>query len=348
MSAPASVLLRSVVSLLLAAPVAAQQGAASDPFAFLSPVVTVTSAERSRLEAGRAVVRLLPRANREMAIFAAVSVDVGGERLVAWVRNIAELKKSEQVDAIGRFSEPPRLEDLSELVLDDEDLDAIRTCRPRSCGLKLSEEEMAALARAAAPSTGDWKQAVQEAYRRVVLGRVESYLASGYQAARPYADHSAPVAPGDEFGVLLDRSPFLAERLPQFARHLREYPGGRAEDIESFLYWSKETLGGKPMVIVSHVFVSQQQLAGVPDAIVVSRHVYANHYMTGSLAVTAVTGRREGSRGYLTYLNRSRVDVLGGFFGRITRLFIERRLRAEAAEVVEGLRTRLESLPPGT
>jgi hypothetical protein len=309
--------------------------------------VTLTSDERSRLESGGAVVRLLPRADREVAILAAVPVNASGERLVTWVRDIAALKKSEQVRAIGRFSEPPRLEDLNELVLDRQDLDAIRECRPRSCGLKLSAEEMATLAHVAAQSVGDGRPALQDAYRRVVLARVESYLASGYRAAPPYEDQRTPVAPGDEFGALLDRSPFLSARLPHLVQHMQQYPAGPAGDVESFLYWSKEALGGRPMVIVSHVFVSQQRIPGLPDAIVVSRHVYANHYVTGSLAVTAVTGHREGSRGYLTYLNRSRVDVLGGIFGRITRLFIERRLRAEAAEVVEGLRSRLESIPPG-
>jgi hypothetical protein len=336
---------RSVACLLLAAPVAAQEAEAPDAFAFLATAVALMEADRTRLASGQAVVRLLPRADREMAIFAAVPVGVSGERLVSWVRNIAELKKSEQVRAIGLFSNPPRIDDLADLALDYEDLDAIRECRPRRCGLKLSDEEMADLARAAA-SASDWRPAVQDAYRRVVLARVESYLASGYRDARPYVDQREPVSPGHEFDVLLDRVPFLAERLPHLTQHLRQFPGGPAAEVESFLYWSKETLGGKPMVIVSHVFVSEQQQPGLPEAVVVSRHVYANHYLTGSLAMTAVAGGGNGSRGHLMYLNRSRVDVLGGIFGRITRLFIERRLRAEAAEVVEGLRARIESDPP--
>jgi hypothetical protein len=280
-----------------------------------------------------------------MAIFAAGPVSVSGDRLVSWIRNIEELKKSEQVRAIGLFSDPPHIDDLSDLALDYEDLEAIRRCRPGRCELKLSGEEMTELARAAA-SADDWRPVVQDAYRRVVLARVESYLASGYRDALPYADQREPASPGDEFGVLLDRSPFLAERLPHLTQHLRQFPGGPAAGVESFLYWSKETLGGKPMVIVSHVFISEQEHPDLPEAVVVSRHVYANHYMTGSLAMTAVASGRQSTRGHLIYLNRSRVDVLGGVFGRITRLFIERRLRAEAAEVVEGLRTRLESLPP--
>jgi hypothetical protein len=341
------VLSRSIVWLLLAVPVTAQQDQPSDPFAFLGPDVTLTDRDRLRLEAGEAVVRLLPRASREVAILAAVRVDVEGDRLLEWVREIEALKESEHVRAIGRFSNPPRLDDLAALSLEGRDLDAIRDCRPGSCGLKLSGEEMTRLAREAGEATGDWRQAVQDAYRRLVLARVEAYRASGYRGIAPYEDHRDPVAPGDEFSALLDRFGFLTRGLPRLATHLRQYPAD-PEGVESFLYWSKETLGGRPMVIVSHVFLVKPGLPGLPEAMSLSRHVYANHYITGAIAMTAVTGRRGGTGGYLVYLNRSRVDVLGGVFGPITRLFIERRLRGEAAEVVEGLRARLQSIPPGT
>ena len=317
-----------------------------DPFAFYGGAVTLTPLERATLDGGSPVVRLLPRGDREMAVFAAVPVDVDGDRLVGWIRDIEDLKKSDQVQAIGRFSNPPRLEDLSDLSLDWDDLDAIRSCRPGSCGVKLSEEDMAVLKQAATEAGLDWRRAVQDAYRRTVFARVEEYLRSGYRGMPTYVDQRAPVSVGDEFGALLDQSVFLSERLPELAAHLRQYPDAGHDAAESFLYWSKETLGGKPMVIVTHSFVSRHDGVELPEALVVSRHVYANHYVTGSLAVTALTGRREGAPGYLTYLNRSRIDVLGGIFGRVTRLFIERRLRAEAAEVVDGLRRRLEQIPP--
>ena len=48
------------------------------------------------------------------------------------------------------------------------------------------------------------------------------------------------------------------------------------------------------------------------------------------------------------YVNRSQVDVLHGMFAGIIRWFMQRRLKAEAANVLQGLRRRLESgeLPP--
>ena len=84
----------------------------------------------------------------------------------------------------------------------------------------------------------------------------------------------------------------------------------------------------------------------LPEAVVASRQVFATHYVTGSLALTAVVGGRNGTPRYLAYLNRSRVDVLDGFFGGLVRRVAERRLRNEAGQVVDGLRQRLAAGEP--
>jgi hypothetical protein len=55
---------------------------------------------------------------------------------------------------------------------------------------------------------------------------------------------------------------------------------------------------------------------------------------------------RPGGPNYLVYLNRSDIDVISGVFGGLARTIIERRVRNEAGEVLEGLRTRLQSGPP--
>jgi hypothetical protein len=53
-----------------------------------------------------------------------------------------------------------------------------------------------------------------------------------------------------------------------------------------------------------------------------------------------------GGPNYLVYVNRSQVDVLHGMFAGIIRWFMQRRLKAEAATVLQGLRRRLESGEP--
>src|SRR3972149_11832062 len=102
----------SVVALV-AAPVTAL-----DPFAFFRPSIAVTADDRRELDRGKPIARVVRGTDREVGVFAAVQVSVDGDRLVAWTRDIGALKKSPYVLAIGRFSDPPTIEDLEGLTLD--------------------------------------------------------------------------------------------------------------------------------------------------------------------------------------------------------------------------------------
>jgi hypothetical protein len=326
---------------------ASQSAARGNPAAFFQPAVTLDASERRRLDAGEVVVKMLPARGTETAIFSAALVgdDVDGERLLAWVRQIAELKKSAHVPAIARFSQPPQLADLATLSLDDEDLEAIRTCRPKACDIKLSEAEIDQLRKTIVSAGVKWKGAVQDAYRAVILARAQRFLAGGLSASSPYHDQGRPVTLDAEFAAILKSSPFLATRLPHVAEFLGAYPRAAGGGIESFLYWSKESLGARPVVIITHVTLTRGGTGDVPSAVVVAQQVYASHYMTGALAVTTITGEAGGPR-YLMYLNRSRIDVLDGFFGGLVRRIVGGRLRTEASSVVGGLRLRLQRPPP--
>src|SRR5262249_2816049 len=146
-------------------------------------------------------------------------------------------KKNDYVLSISRFSDPPRLQDLDSLEFDSRDLDAIRSCRPGNCDLKLSANEMTQLRQGS--KEGD-SRAVQEKLRQIYVIRLRQYLT--YGQIPPNEDHHIPVQPSSSFESLLQHTPFLTERLPQLTevlggRSLRNHPG-----FESFFYWSKERI----------------------------------------------------------------------------------------------------------
>jgi hypothetical protein len=62
--------------------------------------------------------------------------------------------------------------------------------------------------------------------------------------------------------------------------------------------------------------------------------------------MTAIVRGEPGGLNYLVYVNRSDLDMPGGPFKGITRWFLQRRLKAEAATVLQALRQRLESGEP--
>lgn len=312
-----------------------------DPLAFFHPTVSLSPQERARLGRGDTVVKAVPATDGQVAIFSGVQAAVEGDRLVRWVRRVDAMKRGRYAPAVRRFSDPPRADDLRSLELDAGDLDALGECRPGDCSLKLSEQEIAALAPIARTRRAGWQGQVQEAFRDALLARATNYLASGLAGAPPYRDRNAAVRLDDEFQRLVGQSGFLASRVPTLIEFLNRYPTLRSPEVESFLYWSKEILGRKPVVSITHVTITRRSHSA--DALVVSRQVYASHYMTGSIAVTAIAG--EAPR-YLLYLNRSRVDVLDGFFGGLARRIVEGRLRDEAGQVVDSLRRRLEAGEP--
>lgn len=321
--------------------------AAADPLTFFRPSVVISAEDRRQLDRGEVIARLAPAGDREVAVFAAVPVRVDGDRLVAWMRRIEVLKKSAYVEAIGRFSDPPSVQDLEGLTLEDDELQKIQDCRRGRCGLKLAETEMIQLQRAAAGAGADWKAAVQQAFRRLVLQRVETYLAKGHAALPPYEDREDRVWPATRFSLLIGHSPFLTERVPRFAEHLSRFPDTQSPDVESFVYWSKERLGSRPFVSVTHVSILRGGAdTRLPDALIAAKDVFATHYVDASLGLTAILRGAPGGPNYLCYLNRSEVDLLGGTFGGLLRYFVQRRLKAEAPAVLQALRQRLESGMP--
>ncbi len=331
---------------LFALQVVLPPAAAVDPFAFFRPTAVITEDDRRQLDRGVSIARILPGRDREVAVFAAVAVDIDGDRLVAWMRRIEELKKSSYVLAIGRFSDPPRIEDLAALALDDEELAAIRQCRPGDCVLKLSGAEMSDLRRAADQARGAWKPALQRAFREAILRRVRTYVSSGQSALPPYEDGKGPVSPAARLAALVGHTTFLTDRLPGFAQYLADYPRVRLPQVESFLYWSRERLASRATVGVTHVSIVRSTAPGVPNVLVAGKEIFTTRYVNTSLGITTLLRGEAGHHAYLAYLNRSDVDVLGGTFGGVVRWLVQRRVRAEAADVLLGLKQRLESGEP--
>lgn len=52
----------------------------ADPFAFFQPSLTITADDRRQLDRGEPIARVLPGNGLEVAVFAAVRVDVDGDR----------------------------------------------------------------------------------------------------------------------------------------------------------------------------------------------------------------------------------------------------------------------------
>jgi hypothetical protein len=321
-------------------------GARTNPFEFLAPWIVVSSEDRARLDRDQVIARTLPGQKGQLAVFVATRLKAQPDVLAAWTRAIAELKRSRFVLAVGRFSDPPRPSDLDGLTLDDQDLDAVRRCRPGACALKLSAAEIEALMAVVARAGADWRDAVQREFRRLLIARVNQYRVGGLATSPAAADRQKPNQPQEVFSAIVDESRYLA-RMPPVLTWLTRYPHADAA-VESFFYWSKEHYAeGKPVVTVTHVGIVRSDTdSRLPAVLVASKQIFATHYVEGGLGLTMVVRDEATGTPYLAYVNRSQVDLLRGWFGGLVRAVLEDRLERHAPQIVRGLRARLESGAP--
>ncbi len=327
-------------------PVVGGAGPSGDPFAFFRPSVMTSQADRQRLEKGDSLARIVGAQGRAIAIFSATPLDITADRFVVWVEHIAALKRSQYVEQIGRFSNPPRLEDLKTLTLDADDIDDLAQCRPGQCGLKLADAEITELQRSLRTAPGDRSRVVQEAFRGLVFARVQLYVAQGLQALADYDERGTRVSLQASFSRLLHQSVFLGQQMPALAVFLDRWPNAPLSQVDSFFYWSKERLVRKSIISVTQVSLVRGDGVSRPEVLVVGKQLFATHYVDGSLSVGALMSDPRTTRRYLAYLNRSDVDALDGFWGRILRRVLEHRVRAEAPGLLQMMRRRLESGDP--
>jgi len=169
-------------------------------------------------------------------------------------------------------------------------------------------------------------------------------VAQGHEGFAEARDVSEPRSPAQAFTGVLQRSDFLVRQFPQLVEYLR-HPPAQSPGMESFIYWSKEMFARKPVISATQVTIVRPNRDGMPEVVVASKQIFATHYMDASLGITALVKAGE-SRRYLAYLNRTDIDVLGGFFGGLVRTILQRRVKNEAPAILIGLRERLESGDP--
>ena len=249
-------------------------------------------------------------------------------------------KTGPDVLQIGRFSDPPVLEDLASLVIDKNDMD-LRDCRVGDCDVRLPADAIVRFQREIDWQTRDAQARAAALFKDVLLANVRAYM-SGTSAGRitEYDDNKRPIRPVDDFAALVKNSPYLGALVPGLPEYLLSFPSAPIAGAQDILYWSKEKFGLTPFITVTHLAVAP---AMPRTYVIASRNVYSSRYLDASLAVTiasGVVGERDAF--YLAYANRSRASALKGRFSLVRRAIVERRAKTSLEENLRTTRERLE------
>jgi hypothetical protein len=299
-----------------------------------------SASEIGDLERGRTVKHVLPaNAPGEVAVAGGVRVHATREKFVAAYRDIRRFKQGPDVVELGRFRNPPQLDDLAPLTVIHEDVD-LRDCRVGDCDIRLPADVIARFQREV-----DWRSPTADAqaarlFKQVLFDEVTAYVTGGAGRILQYDDEKRTVRPVDDFAGLLRNSPFLDAVHPGLGAHFERFPKARLEGAEDFLYWSKEKFGLTPFISVTHVTL-------VPDGphqyVAATRDVYSTRYVDASLSLAVASDSMSDSGSiYLVYVNRSRANALKGSLAKLRRSIVERRARGSLEENLKNVKRRLE------
>ena len=323
-------MLAAGVLLALAAGVAGLR-AGNAPHAFLTSEFGVSRSDLLEVGRRRPVGRTLPTAdNREVATLGMVHLRAPAGFYVDQLRDVVAFKRSEAVQQIGTFGTPARLEDVAGLTIPDDQLERLRHCRLHDCNLQLSAAAIDRFSRDVDWSGRHAADQANRVMRQVLVDLVNEYRRSGSAALMEYNDRREPVAAARAFESMLADRPVVLQRFPALHRHVLDFPSSRAGGVEDVIYWSREKMG--PAVIITVTHMASGSLATPAGALAVaSRQLYGSQYFDASLGLTLLIPDSPTSA-YLLYINRSRLDVLGGLLGTLKRPIVRSRTRSAVAD----------------
>jgi hypothetical protein len=281
---------------------------------FLQQTIAMTQQEMSAVAKGSPFVKVLDSPNREVAVFGIVGIGVPRKFYVGQIADSPSWVPDHSPSRFGRFSDPATASDVRGVSLSHDDLEDLKNCRPGSCVMKLSDSGIAYI-RAIIDSGSLKADSVVNAYfRRRMVEYVTAYRARGNAALLVYADRKSASAAAQVFSGIVSRSPYMYRYAPSLQKYLENYPNNRPAGTREALFWSDYDLSGsRPTLTITHqVVYTPPELPR--STLIVSKQLYANHYLDGGLELADVVDAADASAAapaiYVVVLSRLHFDNL--------------------------------------
>jgi hypothetical protein len=303
--------------------------------------------EVARLEGGQVLTRAdLSGDESEILAVGAVKIRADRDRVANYYGQMISYVDGQVTQAFGRFSTPPALTDVQTLTLDAAEIEALKSCRPGDCDIRLGGTSLSALRSSVNWKAANYSDEVHRYLRQTAVAYVTAYQKRGDAALVTYDDRARPVSLRQQWEGILANAVRLQQLEPALRDYLAKYPSQPLPGGRDVFYWSKESYGLKPIVSIVHGVVYEPP--GRPDRVfVVQKQLYASHYFDASLAMGTVLTTTENSVpvSYLLYANRSRGDLLKGGFGGLRRNVARRQAQAAAEQTLMSIKQTLEKSP---
>jgi hypothetical protein len=251
---------------------------------FFRENIGLTPDQIAAIQSGKPVAKALQsRTPAEVFLVGAIWIHAAPERYVHFAQDFDRLRKLPNYLALGVFSNPPQLSDLKGFSFDDDDLKALKNCKPSDCLIQMPASSIEELHQSVDWSAGDISEQVNQRLRETALQRLLSYQRDGNQALGVYNDKRDPTEVSKQFAYMLSYSKALPEDLPDFYHYLLDYPKTKPTNVEDTFYWARVKFGLKPTLRVVQMVTMRGDPADPVAYAIAEKQLYASHYFETAL-----------------------------------------------------------------
>jgi hypothetical protein len=284
------------------------------------------------------------KATGEMVAIAAVKIRAPRDRTVAYYGEMVKYVDGKVTLAFGRFSTPPGIGDVAGVAFDRGEIDDMKSCRPGNCDVRIGGAGLDSLRTAIDWNAPDYVEKVNQFVREAAVKYVAAYQEKGDDALITYDDTNHPVSLKQQWQGIVASSPYFHVYAPELKDYLERYPAVQLPGARDVFYWVKENYGAlKTVISIVHAVIYEPP--GKPEQVLVAqKYLYASHYYDASFAVASLLADEEGGKPvtYLTYVNRSRGDMLKGGLGGVKRTVARDQARKNAEQTLGAIQGVLE------
>ena len=334
-----------LVAVLLSAPASARAQIPADLEQYLLRTAGFTKPDLSALDSGTVIARVMEgTADTEVMVVAAVKIRATRDQTLAYYGQMVAYVDGTITTGFGRFSNPPRLEDVRNLSLNADDIAQLQSCKPGDCDLRIGGSALTAIRSGIDWRAPDAAAQVNARVREAIVKYIAAYVKTGDEALVTYNDRQEPVSLRQQWREILAASPYFQQYSAPLREYLTQYPRQTLPGAKDVVYWVQEDYTGlKPVLSLVHGVIYQDPAR--PDrTVVIQKQLYASHYYDGSLAVAVVLDGPKGAAPvtYLVYANRSRGDLLKGGFGGLRRTAARNQAKSAAEQTLGTIKSVLE------
>src|SRR4030095_15827249 len=151
------------------------------------------------LQQGQIVARLLPaKDKREVAVCGVVGLKVPPDVFLQFTRDNVAQQNNRAILQIGKFSNPPVIEDLQGLTLDKRDIEDLKQCAVNDCDLKMSAAMIERMRKEVDWTNPEYPVQATLVFRQMLLDYLRDYQARGSNALMKYSDREDGVHLAEE------------------------------------------------------------------------------------------------------------------------------------------------------